>query len=149
MSRKTTRKKNLVHKGLILCLTPPPPSWRQCGWHWGAVFPRIPFPIPLWPGHFALLFGGLWDGGVRRPAAPQGWGAVPQVRGRDQGTAGHRSEFDNRNIVANIKILGIMLISQMIKGCKEKFFINQILDENIRRLHQGKKFFGKKCWKFG
>ena len=25
-------------------------------------------------------------------------------------------------IVANIKILGIMLISQMIKGCKEKFF---------------------------
>ena len=47
-------------------------------------------------------------------------------------------------IVANIKILGIMLISQMIKGCKEKFFINQIFDENIRRLHQGKKFFGKK-----
>ena len=37
-----------------------------------------------------------------------------------------------------------MLISQMIKGCKEKFFINQIFDENIRRLHQGKKFFGKK-----
>ena len=36
------------------------------------------------------------------------------------------------------------LISQMIKGCKEKFFINQIFDENIRRLHQGKKFFGKK-----
>ena len=32
----------------------------------------------------------------------------------------------------------------MIKGCKEKFFINQIFDENIRRLHQGKKFFGKK-----
>ena len=47
-------------------------------------------------------------------------------------------------IVANIKILGIMLINQMIKGCKEKFFINQIFDENIRRLHQGKKFFGKK-----
>ena len=46
-------------------------------------------------------------------------------------------------IVANIKILGIMLISQMIKGCKEKFFINQIFDEYIRRLHQGKKFFGK------
>ena len=36
----------------------------------------------------------------------------------------------------------------MIKGCKEKFFINQILDENIRRLHQGKKFFGKKCFFF-
>ena len=32
----------------------------------------------------------------------------------------------------------------MIQGCKEKFFINQIFDENIRRLHQGKKFFGKK-----
>ena len=47
-------------------------------------------------------------------------------------------------IVANIKILGIMLISRMIKGCKEKFFINKIFDENIRRLHQGKKFFGKK-----
>ena len=44
-------------------------------------------------------------------------------------------------IVANIKILGIMLISQMIKGCKEKFFINQIFDENIRCLHQGKKCF--------
>ena len=26
----------------------------------------------------------------------------------------------------------------------EAFFINQIFDENIRRLHQGKKFFGKK-----
>ena len=38
-----------------------------------------------------------------------------------------------------------MLIIQMIKGCKEKFFINQIFDENIRRLHQGKKFFGKKA----
>ena len=37
-----------------------------------------------------------------------------------------------------------MLISQMIKGCKEKFFINQIFDENIRRLHQGKKFLVKK-----
>ena len=37
-----------------------------------------------------------------------------------------------------------MLISQMIKGCKEKFFINQIFDKNIRHLHQGKKFFGKK-----
>ena len=37
-----------------------------------------------------------------------------------------------------------LLISHMIKGCKEKFFINQIFDENIRRLHQGKKFFGKK-----
>ena len=24
------------------------------------------------------------------------------------------------------------------------FFINQIFDENIRRLHQGKEFFGKK-----
>ena len=47
-------------------------------------------------------------------------------------------------IVSNIKIIGIMLISQMIKGCKEKFFINQIFDENIRRLHQGKKLFGKK-----
>ena len=35
----------------------------------------------------------------------------------------------------------------MIKCCKEKFFINQILDENIRRLHQGKKFFGKKMQK--
>ena len=32
----------------------------------------------------------------------------------------------------------------MIKGCKEKFFINQISDENIRRLHQGKKFLGQK-----
>ena len=32
----------------------------------------------------------------------------------------------------------------MIKGCKEKFFINQIFDENIRRLHQGKKLFGKR-----
>ena len=39
------------------------------------------------------------------------------------------------------------LISQMIKGCKEKFFINQIFDENIRRLHQGKKLFGKKMQK--
>ena len=38
-----------------------------------------------------------------------------------------------------------LLISQMIKGCKEKFFINQIFDENIRRLHQGKKLFGKKA----
>ena len=47
-------------------------------------------------------------------------------------------------IIANIKILGIMLISQMIKGCKEKFFINQIFDENIRRLHQGKKVFRQK-----
>ena len=35
-------------------------------------------------------------------------------------------------------------ISKIIKGCKEKFFINQIFNENIRRLHQGKKFFGKK-----
>ena len=50
-------------------------------------------------------------------------------------------------IVANIKILEIMLISQMIKGCKENFFINLIFDENIRRLHQGKKFFGKKMLK--
>ena len=32
----------------------------------------------------------------------------------------------------------------MIKGCKEKFFINQIFDENIRRLHQGKKVFRQK-----
>ena len=39
------------------------------------------------------------------------------------------------------------MISQMIKGCKEEFFINQIFDENIRRLHQGKKFFGKKMLK--
>ena len=37
-----------------------------------------------------------------------------------------------------------MLISQMIKGCMEKFFINQIFDENNRRLLQGKKFLGKK-----
>ena len=36
------------------------------------------------------------------------------------------------------------MISQMIKGCKEKFFINQIFDENIRRLHQGKSFSAKK-----
>ena len=36
----------------------------------------------------------------------------------------------------------------MIKGCKEKFFINQIFDENIRRLHQAKKFFGKKMFFF-
>ena len=31
-----------------------------------------------------------------------------------------------------------MLISQLIKGRKEKFFINQILDENISRLHHCK-----------
>ena len=37
----------------------------------------------------------------------------------------------------------------MIKGCKENFFfINQIFVENIRRLHQGKKFFGKKIYFF-
>ena len=36
------------------------------------------------------------------------------------------SQCGNRNIVANIKILGIMLISRMIKGCEEKLFINQI-----------------------
>ena len=30
----------------------------------------------------------------------------------------------------------------MIKGSKEKF-INQIFDENIRRLHQGKSFSAK------
>ena len=34
----------------------------------------------------------------------------------------------------------------MIKGCK-KFFINQVFDENIRRLHQGKMFFGQKNFK--
>ena len=33
-----------------------------------------------------------------------------------------------------------MLRSQLIKGSKEKFFINQIFDENIRRLHQGNSF---------
>ena len=47
-------------------------------------------------------------------------------------------------IVANIKILGIMLINQLIKGSKEKFFIKQ----NFRRKYQasssGQKFFGKK-----
>ena len=38
-----------------------------------------------------------------------------------------------------------MLISQIINGCKEKFFfINQIFNKNIRRLHQGKKYFGTK-----
>ena len=31
----------------------------------------------------------------------------------------------------------------MIKGCKEKFFINQIFDENIRRLRE-KSFSAKK-----
>ena len=40
-------------------------------------------------------------------------------------------------VVANIKILGIMLISQMIKGCKEKFFINQIYQTSS----SGKKVF--------
>ena len=35
-------------------------------------------------------------------------------------------------------------ISQMIKGSKEKLFINQIFDENIRRLHQGKSFSAEK-----
>ena len=53
-------------------------------------------------------------------------------------------------IVANIKILGIMLISQLMKGSKEKFFINQIFDENIRnirRLHQGKSFSAKNAMK--
>ena len=35
----------------------------------------------------------------------------------------------------------------MKKGCKEKFFINQIFNEIIRRLHQGKKFFGKNAIK--
>ena len=48
-------------------------------------------------------------------------------------------------IVANIKILGIMLISQLIKGSKEKIFIKP----NFRRKYQtsssGQKFFGKKC----
>ena len=47
----------------------------------------------------------------------------------------HKEKSDN---------VGKILISQMIKGCKEKFFINQIFNKNIRRLHQGKKFFGKK-----
>ena len=32
----------------------------------------------------------------------------------------------------------------MIKGCKEKFFINQIFDENIRRSSSGKKVFRQK-----
>ena len=36
-----------------------------------------------------------------------------------------------------------MLISQLIKGSNEKFFINQIFDENIKRLHQGKSFSAK------
>ena len=40
-----------------------------------------------------------------------------------------------------------MLISQVIKGSKEKFFIKQ----NFRRKYQtsssGQKFFGKKCYK--
>ena len=36
-----------------------------------------------------------------------------------------------------------MLIGQLIKGSKEKFFINQIFDENIRHLHQGKSFSAK------
>ena len=40
-----------------------------------------------------------------------------------------------------------MLISQLIKGSKKKFFINQIFDKNIRRLHQGKIFFGKNALK--
>ena len=40
-----------------------------------------------------------------------------------------------------------MFISQMIKGSKEKLFINQIFDENIRRLLQGKSFFGKNAIK--
>ena len=35
-------------------------------------------------------------------------------------------------IVANIKIIGIMLISQLIKGSKEKFFIKP----NFRRKYQ-------------
>ena len=47
-------------------------------------------------------------------------------------------------IVANIKILEIMLISQLIKRSK-KFFIKL----NFRRKYQmsssGRKFFGKKC----
>ena len=40
-----------------------------------------------------------------------------------------------------------MLISQLIKGSKEKFFINQIFDENIRRLLQGKSFSAKNAIK--
>ena len=48
-------------------------------------------------------------------------------------------------IVANIKILGIMLISQLIKGSKEKFFF---IKPNFRRKYQtsssGQKFFSKK-----
>ena len=40
-----------------------------------------------------------------------------------------------------------MLISQLIKGSKEKFFLlNQIFDENIRRL-QGKSFSAKNAIK--
>ena len=34
----------------------------------------------------------------------------------------------------------------MIKGCKEKFFINIIFNENIRRLHQGKSFSAKNAF---
>ena len=36
-----------------------------------------------------------------------------------------------------------MLISQLIKGSKEKFLLNQIFDENIKRLLQGKSFSAK------
>ena len=36
------------------------------------------------------------------------------------------------------------LISQLMKGSKEKLFIKQIFNENIRRLHQGKSFSAKK-----
>ena len=41
-----------------------------------------------------------------------------------------------------------LLISQLIKGSKEKFFLlNQIFDENIRRLLQGKSFSSKNAIK--
>ena len=38
------------------------------------------------------------------------------------------------------------MINQMIKGSKEKFFVNQIFDENNRRLLQGKSFWAKKYY---
>ena len=41
----------------------------------------------------------------------------------------HNTYFNN--IVANIKILGIMLICQLIKGSKEKFFIKPNNKNNI------------------
>ena len=66
---------------------------------------------------------------------------VPQAAPRAQ-QRGEPVQLQQRAL--NIEIL--KLISQLIKGCKEKFFIKPNFRQKNKTSSSGQKFFGKKCF---